>query len=211
MNKLSKLILFLSLTLIIAACGQGANNTTEQQKPTSGDEPETKYQEEIEEEADLEKEESSEPTEPTTEVAVLDKLNLYFSDDQLMDIYRVEVDLPLSLNEFGLQNALQRWIQGPEHEGLHSLLPEGVVVQSVEDQEGVAYVSFSKELSEANLGSTGEAMLATQITMVVEQFGYEKVFVLIEGEKIDSLLGHLDWNEPFIITSSPEDFELYNY
>jgi spore germination protein GerM len=207
MGKINFIVLTLLLLFILAACGQGANLNKENQDPTLGSEPEIEEQEENTEETEIVTEE---PTEPATEMAVLDTIYLYYSDIDLMDIYRVEIQSPYTKDEEGIQRALQRWTQGPEQEGLQSLVPEGVIVQSVEDRNGVAYISFSKELLAANLGSSGEAMVATQIIMAVEQFGYDEILVLINGEVIDSLGGHIDWSEPFLKTTSPEDFQLYN-
>ena len=206
MKKITLTVLTLTLLLALAACGQGADNNTIEQDPPQGSAPEIEEQEETVEETDISNEE---PTDPASEIAILDVINLYFSDNDLMDIYRVEVGTQHTKDEEGIQSALQLWVKGPKQEGLQGLVPEGVIVQTVEERDGLLYVSFSNELLEANLGSTGEAMLATQITMIVKQFGYDKVFVLIEGEVIDSLLGHLDWNEPLTLDTVPEDFELY--
>lgn len=204
MKKITLLVLTLTLLLALAACGQGADNNTIE--PPQGPATEIEEQEETVEETDISAEE---PTDPASEIAILDVINLYFSDNDLMDIYRVEVGTQHTKDEEGIQSALQLWVKGPKQEGLQGLVPEGVIVQSVEERDGLLYVSFSNELLEANLGSTGEAMLAAQITMIVKQFGYDEVFVLIEGEVIDSLLGHLDWSEPLTLDTVPEDFELY--
>lgn len=210
MKKIKFLVLTFILVLALVACGQGANNNTEEGlEPPSGTAPETEEQEQVTKEAGETDVATKEPADPVAENEVLEAIYLYFSDKDLMEIYRVEEASQYTKDEEGIQRALQRWILGPEQEGLQSLVPEGVVVQSVEDRDGVAYISFSKELSVANLGSSGEAMLAEQIVMVVEQFGYSAVSILINGEVIGSLLGHVDWSQPFT-ANSPEDYELYN-
>ncbi|RXJ01921.1 spore gernimation protein GerM [Anaerobacillus alkaliphilus] len=205
MRKIKYTVLTLALLLGLAACGQGTTQPPEEQEPVVGAEPEVEEQEKTAEQTEISAEE---PNEAEVEIPVLDTIYLYFSDNDLMTIYRVEVEGPYTLDEEGIKNALQSWVTGPKEEGLQGLVPEGVLVQSVEEFDGALYVSFSRELYEANLGSTGEGMMAEQIAMVVEQFGYKEVFVLIDGEVVDSLLGHLDWNEPFI-ANSPEDYEIY--
>ncbi len=206
MKKIKYTVLTLALLLGLTACGQGTAQPPEEQEPVAGAEPEVEENEKTPDQTEISAEE---PNEPEVEIPTLDKIYLYYSDNDLMNIYRVEHDGPYTKNEAGIHSALETWLAGPAQEGLTGLVPEGVLVQSVEEREGTLYVSFSSELSEANLGSTGEGMLAEQIAMIVEQFGYEEVFVLIDGEVIDSLLGHLDWNEPFA-ANSPEDYELYN-
>lgn len=206
MRKLKYTVVTLGLLLGLAACGQASTQPTEEEAPVQGAEPEVVEQEQSAEETEISAEE---PNKPETEVAALDNIYLYFSDNDLMNIYRVEVEGPYTLDEEGIKSALQAWVTGPTQEGLAGLVPEGVLVQSVEDREGSLYVSFSNELSNANLGSTGEGMMSEQIAMVVEQFGYTEVFVLIDGETVGSLLGHVDWTEPFT-ANLPEDYEIYN-
>lgn len=123
-------------------------------------------------------------------------VTLYFSDKDLMENFAVdreieaeeEANLPLA--------ALESWISGPKNEKLGNLVPPGVLVEYVKEENGVAQVSFSKELKNANLGSGGEMFLLEQITMIMKQFGYDSTQILIEGEKEESLLGHVTTSEP---------------
>ncbi len=211
MKKINYLVLTLALLLVVAACGQGTSDNTQKENPQVGTDAE-QTEEKDDESTEITDQTNEEPSEVINEVEVLDTINLYYSDVQLMDIYRVEIEAPLTKDEDGIKDALQLWMDGPKQEGLQGLVPAGVQVQSVTDVDGVAHVSFSSELLDANLGSTGEAALLTQIAMVVEQFDHNELFVLIDGEKATEFLGHvgLSETEPILIESSPEDFELYN-
>lgn len=123
-------------------------------------------------------------------------VSLYFSDKELMKTYRTEKDIEAE-NEADLPKAaLEAWIAGPENEKLTGLVPPGVVVENVKAENGVAEVSFSKEIKNANLGSTGEMLMLNQITLIMKQFGYDATQVLVEGQKEESLLGHVDTRAP---------------
>jgi spore germination protein GerM len=97
-------------------------------------------------------------------------------------------------------------VEGPEQEGLTTLIPKEVVVEYVEEKDGIAEVSFSKEILNANVGSAGELLIMEQIAMIMDQFGYRKTQVLVEGEVVETLFGHMSADEP-IQAGNPDDFE----
>ncbi len=199
----SFIILLLFFTV---ACGQiepeqnGVTERTDSELPSEADQ-------EITENDRIEKDE--EFTEESLDTADLHPVSLYFVDNDLMNIYRVDEDLSLPMNEDGAKAALEHWINGPVPDGLQRNIPEGVVVQSVRSDNGIAFVSFSNDLQNANLGSSGEAFLIEQIVMIVEQFGFSHTKVLIDGEEKDTLLGHIDLSEPFE-AKSPTEFETFS-
>lgn len=217
MNIFKYLVLTLLLSLVLAGCGQGTTNNSEED-PDLGTDYETEQEDPATEpsEDELAEETTEEPQEEpkeeekeeAIEAEVLATINLYFSDDQLMEMYRVEAKGNYPKNEAGIKSALELWAAGPTEQGLYGLVPEGVTVQSVKDVDGVAHVSFSNQLLTANLGSSGEVFLIDQIVMVVEQFGYNEVLILIDGNEKETLLGHMDLSEPFS-AKSPEDYPLY--
>lgn len=216
MRNLKYLTLTLILGLVLAGCGQGTNDAPKEEDPNLGAEYGNQQQDPEPENAEIEEEVKEEPKEEAKEdvidVDVLESINLYFADDQLMEMYRVEAKVNYPKNEEGIKSALELWAAGPVDAGLYGLVPEELVtVQSVENVDGVAHVSFSSDLLEANVGSSGESMLITQIVMVVEQFGYDEIFILIEGEVDENFLGHvgLSKNEPLKVEKSPEDYKLY--
>ncbi len=141
----------------------------------------------------------TEPKEQTEEVV------LYFSDNDLMNNYRVKTEIVIKEGEQVEKAALEAWIKGPENDELTALMNKAVTVEYVKDVDGIANVSFSKEIQVNNLGSTGELMLAEQISMIMEQFGYEKTQILVEGKVVETLLGHLDVTQP-IIADDPENY-----
>lgn len=206
MEKFKFLIFTLLLLLVLAACGQGTNNNDAQDPNSEADVTDSDPGDETNTGSDTNEPVEETPLEETPEV--LESINLYYVDTDLMGNYRVEIKDTYTKDIEGMKKALELWIAGPVEEGLQSLVPQDVKVQEIEIVDGVAYVSFSNELLNANVGSSGEAFLIEQIVMVVEQFGYDEVFILIDGEIDENFLGHVGLGESFP-ANDPSDYELY--
>ncbi|GEM_PF-2880371 len=73
-------------------------------------------------------------------------------------------------------------------------LPEGTKVLGVEVTGSVATVNFSKDIMKnPGVGAEGEALALCSIPLTAEQFGIEKVYVLIEGQKPSESNGYIDF------------------
>lgn len=133
-------------------------------------------------------------------------VTLYYSDEQLMETVRIEQEVEADNEEELPQAALNAWAKGPEVEGYNSLVPEGVTIEFMANEdENVAHVSFSEGIFDANLGSTGEMALVEQVAMIMQQFGYESTQILVDSEKVETLLGHMTVDEPFE-AKNPDDY-----
>ncbi|WP_209121323.1 Gmad2 immunoglobulin-like domain-containing protein [Alkalihalobacillus sp. BA299] len=130
---------------------------------------------------------------------------LYFPDHDLMSTYRVEKEIVVRKGEDVTKAALENWIKGPDHEELTGLIDSDVIIEYVEEVDGIAHVSFSKEIQESNLGSSGELMFAEQIAMIMQQFGFDRTQILVEGRVGETLLGHLYTGDP-IEANDPESY-----
>ncbi len=125
------------------------------------------------------------------------KVTLYFSDSQaemLLPEER-EVDKKEGTIEEVVVNEL---IKGPKKEGLTKTIPESAKLLSIKVVDGVAYVNFSKEIQTKHWGgSAGESMTIYSVTNSLAKLdGIKKVQFLVEGNKVESLLGHMDTTEP---------------
>ncbi|MCD8509152.1 MAG: GerMN domain-containing protein [Bacillus sp. (in: Bacteria)] len=218
MKKILMGITILGLFLFLVACGQGEDNgettpidnTGNQEGGEGTVEEETNETGETTEEATETEEDATDDTDENNEedVAVINNVSLYFADDQIMGVYRVDTDHSFTKDEAGVKKAYELWLEGPSHDNLVSLVPANTKVQSVDFIGNVAHVSFSADIFDANLGSGGEAMLLEQIAMIAEQFGYDKTQILVDGEVPGSLLGHMDASEP-IEAGNPSDYQTY--
>ncbi|TWI57184.1 GerMN domain-containing protein [Halalkalibacter nanhaiisediminis] len=218
--------------LVLAACGQGTDSTEPEQATdgieieensdlveSDGLEESTAADEEADQSVDSadqsvdstgESVESNEEEiiavdEEVVDDATVTPVELVFSDDQVMDLFRVERQIEATDEELFVAT-LEAWVAGPTEDGLVSLVPANVEVQSVEEIDGVAHVSFSSELLDAQVGSGVEEMLLQQVAMIMKQFGFNETQILIDGEVQPELFGHIDTSEP-TVANNPEDYE----
>lgn len=87
-------------------------------------------------------------------------------------------------------------MEGPQEEEHFPVLPGVVTLESVEVEQGIAYLNFSQ--LEVHTGSSGEmlalnAILLTLRSNLVEVEGYQ---ILYQGDAVESLAGHLDCSQP---------------
>jgi len=159
----------------------------------------------VEEEVEVEVNEEANVTNEE-EIEMINSVTLYFSDNELMEMYRVESDMSVTKDETGALDAMKLWAAGPNHDKLYPLIPEGTSIEYVEFHNDVAHVSFTDGLNEANLGSSGYKMLTEQIALMLEQFDYDQTQIMISGEVVGEFQGHMDLSEP-IQAGNPEDYQ----
>lgn len=139
--------------------------------------------------------EGTPPISPTTRTEQTE-VTLFFADSQAQHVIPEVrlVDLQESLGEA----VVRELIKGPAEPDLFRTIPEGTRLLSFEVVEGVAYVNFSREL-QANHGggSAGEVMtLDSLVLSLTELPEIDKVQILVEGEKKETLKGHFEILEP---------------
>ncbi len=125
---------------------------------------------------------------------------IYFSDAQ--EMYLAAEDLGLDdVND--LQEAAQKvigaLIAGPKDSSLFPTIPSGTKLLKVEvDGKGLAAVDFSAELKDNHPGgSSGETMTVYSIVnSLAELEGIDRVQILVEGQVIETLAGHISLDEP---------------
>ena len=78
------------------------------------------------------------------------------------------------------------------------LIPIGTKLLKLEIKNRVAYADFSREIKDNfNGGSINEALLLNSIVHTLTQWGdVDRVQILVDGRKIDTLGGHLEISEP---------------
>lgn len=95
--------------------------------------------------------------------------------------------------------AVQSLIDGPKSdaEGI-SVMPKGTKLLGISVQDQTATVDFSGEFKRNfSGGSTGELMLIGSVVDTLTQFdGIKSVRFTVEGQRIDSLSGHMDLSAP---------------
>lgn len=196
-NRLKGALFFGLMIMIIAGCSNADTN-----KPNLEQEQGAGNNNEMINENDL-------SPQPEEEADLVSKtVALYFTDKDLMTMYRVQTKIEADSEADLPEAALKAWMLGTEHDDLTNLVPPEVIIEKIEFKDGIAYVSFSGELRNANLGSSGEMFLIEQIVMIMKEFGYGSTQILVEGEAEESTLGHVTTSEP-IDAADPEDYEWY--
>jgi len=88
------------------------------------------------------------------------------------------------------------------------IFPEGTKVLGIDVKDGLATVNLNQKATMLNVGSQGEALavasLVNTLTKLPEIF---EVKIIIEGEEVESLAGHVDLSETFRYNSQFVSFE----
>lgn len=123
------------------------------------------------------------------------KVKIYFSGPQAQ--YLVPESRNLRVNSLPTK-LIKELITGPESEKLGTTIPKGTELLNIKLEDKLATVNFSQELTENHWGgTTGEMMTVYSIVNTLTQLEeINQVQVLVEGEKLETLAGHLDLRSP---------------
>jgi germination protein M len=101
-------------------------------------------------------------------------------------------------NSYPAKTALELLAASPIKPELVSVLPPGTKVLSVNVKNHIAYADFNDKLIKNNSGgSTDEILLVAAIVDTLTEFPeIQKVQILVNGEKVDTINGHMDTSEP---------------
>lgn len=139
--------------------------------------------------------------------------DLYFlrttqQGESLVPVHRpVTVSVQSSRNTFledVAREAIRELIEGPEDRKLSPVIPSSTRLLSVTVKEGLATVNFSRHLIDDHWGGAKtEYLTVASIVRTLTAFpGIDRVQLLIEGRKGESIAGHIVFDEPF----TPETF-----
>ena len=94
--------------------------------------------------------------------------------------------------------AIQALMAGTSAKGQVNIIPKTAKLHSVHVHDGVASVDFSGELvKKFSGGSSGETMLVGSIVDTLTEFpDIQKVQILSDGKKVETIAGHMDTSEP---------------
>jgi spore germination protein GerM len=139
---------------------------------------------------------SGEQTGKTTPVV------LYFADnDGLLVAFKKEIPKATGI----ARRTLQELGQGPPADsGLYPTIPSGAKLKDINIKNDLATVDFNQNLKSRHWGgSTGEMLTVYSIVNTLTQFpAIKEVQILIEGERVQTLAGHLDISKPLKRNSS---------
>jgi spore germination protein GerM len=126
------------------------------------------------------------------------ELTLYFAEEGAAGLVAeqrmAETENPEELPSL----VVQELIAGPNDSSLYPTIPPETRLLSLIVEEGTAMVDFSQDIISKHWGgSAGETItLMSLVNSLTELSNIERVQILVEGEKVDSLLGHWDTSQP---------------
>ena len=94
------------------------------------------------------------------------------------------------------ESIVRELINGPISSNLVNVIPESLEILSVEAIDGTVYVNFS---GEGMYGSSMQEYFTIEqiVASLFELDGIKSVQFLVNGEKVESLMGHIGVLEPF--------------
>jgi germination protein M len=97
-------------------------------------------------------------------------------------------------NDQPAKTAMELLTAGTKTVGLVSVMPSGTKLRNISIKDKVAYVDFNDKLTKNNSGgSTSETLLVAAIVNTLTEFKeIQKVQIMVDGKKIDTISGHLD-------------------
>lgn len=129
------------------------------------------------------------------------EVELYFSskDGQYLVKEKTQI-LKLNDNLSQAKLIINELIKGPKSKELFPTIPEGTQIRELYFHENTAYVDFSDELVKKHPGgSSGEILtiysIVNTLTSNFQKIKY--VQILVEGNEIETIAGHVDTTLPF--------------
>jgi len=143
------------------------------------------------------KEEEIKEVEPVP-IEEMVEVNLYFSDSQAM--YLVPEKRKISQIPSLARQAVIELVKGPESSDFYPTIPEGTQVNEVYIADDIVYIDLSEEIYKNHPGgSRGELMTVYSIVNTLTEIPPIKgVQILVEGNEMKSLAGHIDISMPLL-------------
>ena len=97
-----------------------------------------------------------------------------------------------------MQQALETMANGPRSSDLVAVIPKATKVKSVVVRDRMATVDVSSELVKRGFGGSATEILAVAaiVNTLTEFPEVERVQILVDGKKVDTLFGHIDVYDP---------------
>lgn len=125
------------------------------------------------------------------------EIELYFMRATQTSFELVSESRELKGPEPELSEVMRALLSGPRDPELSRVIPEDVQLLDSYIQDQLAYLDFSAELAEVSWGSESEAVLVDSLVLTALQLDdVRQVQILVEGEIIESLAGHVAIDRP---------------
>ena len=125
-------------------------------------------------------------------------VKVYYPNDEGERLVAVSRKVKLSDGTDKYTAAMKSLMQGTKEKGQSAIIPRQAKLRSVKVKDGVATVDFSGDILKHFVGgSTGEEMLVGSVVNTLTEFPeVTSVQILIDGNPVESLAGHMDLTMP---------------
>ncbi|MBQ1509598.1 MAG: GerMN domain-containing protein [Selenomonadaceae bacterium] len=125
-------------------------------------------------------------------------VKVYYPNDEGERLVAVSRKVKLSDGTDKYTAAMKSLMQGTKEKGQSAIIPRQAKLRSVKVKDGVATVDFSGDILKHFVGgSTGEEMLVGSVVNTLTEFPeVTSVQILIDGNPVESLAGHMDLTVP---------------
>ncbi len=124
-------------------------------------------------------------------------ITLYFLKTTETDFLTEGEERVFRTEDVTAENVMAVLLAGPESSSLKRIIPSNAKLLNVTQENDLVYVNFSSELTEANVGAQGESVLVNTIVKTLVQLpGINQVQILVEGNIVETLAGHVVINQP---------------
>lgn len=123
------------------------------------------------------------------------QLTLYYASSDGIHLVPEVRSFPMS--ETPARTAVEALIDGTNKPQTTKIFPQGTKLRQITIKDGIALVDFNGTILKGNGGSATETLLVASLVNTLTEFPHiEKVRILVDGKKVDTLYGHLDLTEP---------------
>ena len=126
------------------------------------------------------------------------KVKVYYPDESGLRLVEVEREIEVARDSDKYAAAVEAMMTPPTETELTEIFPKRAKLLNVDVQDGVATVNFDEGLQKHFVGgSAGETFLIGSVVNALTNFNeIKEVRILIDGEEIESLAGHMDLSAP---------------
>ena len=194
-RKIGIVFLVLALTLLFTLAGCTGQETSQQAQDNQSNTAET-----LDTLVDNNTEKKASESQPEISAEpkeIKESVTLYFGDQDAMYLIPEKREVVLG-NKKPEEAVIAELIAGPSKSDLFQTVPKEAKLISIEVVDGVAYANFNQDFQAKHWGgSTGEIMTLYSITnSLAELPEINQVQFLLEGKKVESILGHAITSEP---------------
>ena len=131
----------------------------------------------------------------------LQQFDLFLFDADSFELVRVDAELRLSQEPIERLKQIVNALVKESADSLRNAIPTGTLLHQVYlDDQSTAHLDFSHHLSDSHIGGTTAELLTVSVILQTVQTNFpekiKKVQILIEGQEVDTIAGHIDISQP---------------